>query len=399
MSARSSSAASSFEAAGWERPQWFEANARWLEGQSDPSRTGWAARFWSPIQAAEHRAARERVVLFDASPFVKVEVSGPGALTYLQRIAANQMDRLPGTVTYTAMLDERGGIMTDLTVTRIEEERFWVVTGGGVGMHDLAWMRRQLPQEDTVQLKNLTSAWCCLGVWGPRARELVQPLAPEDLANQAFPYLTGRSVTIGTIPAFAIRISYVGELGWELYTPTEYGLRLWDTLWQAGQPLGIAPLGGGAFDSLRLEKGYRLWGADIHSEYNPYEAGLGFAVRLQKGDFLGRGALLRIREQGITRKLACMTFDDPSVTVMGKEPVLDGVTVLGFVTSANYGYSVGKSIAYGYLPIDHTAAGTRVEVQYFGRRYPATVMEEPLYDPEMARLKELPALAASGGTR
>ena len=388
-----------FEAAGWERPQWFEANARWLEGQSDPSRTGWAARFWSPIQAAEHRAARERVVLFDASPFVKVEVSGPGALTYLQRIAANQMDRPPGTVTYTAMLDERGGIMTDLTVTRIEEERFWVVTGGGVGMHDLAWMRRQLPQEDTVQLKNLTSAWCCLGVWGPRARELVQPLAPEDLANQAFPYLTGRSVTIGTIPAFAIRISYVGELGWELYTPTEYGLRLWDTLWQAGQPLGIAPLGGGAFDSLRLEKGYRLWGADIHSEYNPYEAGLGFAVRLQKGDFLGRGALLRIREQGITRKLACMTFDDPSVTVMGKEPVLDGVTVLGFVTSANYGYSVGKSIAYGYLPIDHTAAGTRVEVQYFGRRYPATVMEEPLYDPEMARLKELPALAASGGTR
>jgi glycine cleavage system T protein len=388
-----------FEAAGWERPQWFETNRRWLEREAAPERTGWAARFWSPIQAAEHRAARERVVLFDAAPFVKVEVCGPGALPYLQRLAANQMDRPPGTVTYTAMLDERGGIMTDLTVTRIDVDRFWVVTGGGVGMHDLAWMRRQLPQDGTVQLKDLTSGWCCLGVWGPRSRELVQPLTPEDLSNQAFPYLTGRNVTIGSIPAYAIRISYVGELGWELYTPTDYGLRLWDTLWQAGQPLGITALGGGAFDSLRLEKGYRLWGADIHSEHNPYEAGLGFAVRLQKGDFLGRGALLRIKEQGITRKLACMTFDDLAVTVMGKEPIFDGPTVLGFVTSANHGYTVGKSIAYGYLPTDHAAEGTRVEVQYFGRRYPATVVKEPLYDPEMARLKELPALAASGGTR
>lgn len=391
------------EGAGWERPQWYEANRPPSnpppEGEGDvvPERSGWAARFWSPVQALEHRAARERVVLFDATPFVKIEVSGPGALAYLQRIAANQMDHPAGKVTYTAMLNELGGIMTDLTVTRIDDDSFWVVTGGGVGMHDLAWMRRQLPDDSSVHLKDLTSGWCCIGVWGPRARDLVQPLSQEDVSNSAFPYLTARSLTIGSVPTYAIRISYVGELGWELYTPTEYGLRLWDLLWKAGGAFGVAALGGGAFDSLRLEKGYRLWGADIHSEYNPYEAGLGFAVRLNKGDFIGRNALLRIREAGIVRKLTCMTFDDPSVAVLGKEPILAGNRLLGYVTSANYGYTVGKSIIYGYLPLADAEEGSRVEVQYFGQRYPAGVVSEPLYDPQMTRLKELPVLAASGG--
>jgi glycine cleavage system aminomethyltransferase T/glycine/D-amino acid oxidase-like deaminating enzyme len=398
------------EGAGWERPQWYESNQPLLDDTPPfPMRSGWAARFWSPIQAAEHRAARERVVLFDATPFVKIEVSGRGALAYLQRVAANQMDHPVGKVTYTAMLDERGGIMTDLTVTRVADERFWVVTGGGVGMHDLAWMRSQLPGDESVELKDLTSGWCCLGVWGPASRALLQPLAEQDVSNAAFPYLSARPLTVGTVPAYAIRISYVGELGWELYTPTEYGRLLWDTLWQAGQALGIAALGGGAFDSLRLEKGYRLWGSDIHSEYNPYEAGLGFAVRLNKGDFIGRNALLRIKEQGITRRLSCMTFDDPAVSVLGKEPTFSispspsgggqGGGFLGYVTSANYGYTIGKSIVYGYLPLEHAAEDTKVEVQYFGRRYPATVVKEPLYDPEMTRLKELPVLTARGGAR
>jgi glycine cleavage system aminomethyltransferase T len=311
-------------------------------------------------------------------------------------------------VTYTAMLNERGGIMTDLTVTRLAEERFWVVTGGGVGMHDLAWMRRQLPDDGSVQLRDLTSSWCCLGVWGPRARDLLQPLAAEDLSNAAFPYLSAGPITVGSVPAYAIRISYVGELGWEIYAPTEYGPRLWDALWEAGGPLGVAPLGGGAFDSLRLEKGYRLWGADIHSEYNPYEAGLGFAVRLNKGDFIGREALLRIKELGVDRKLCCMTFDDPAVAVMGKEPIFalspspargEGQAggILGYVSSANYGYTVGKSIIYGYLPLEFATEGSAVEVQYFGRRHRATVSREPLYDPAMTRLKEIPAAAASGG--
>src|SRR6184192_4082552 len=388
------------EGAGWERPQWYEANRSLLDdGPSFPTRSGWAARFWSPTQSVEHRAARERVVLFDATPFVKIEVSGPGALAYLQRIAANQMDHPIGKVTYTAMLDERGGIVTDLTVTRVDDGRFWVLTGGGVGMHDLAWMRRQLPDDSSVRLKDLTSGWCCIGVWGPRARDLVQTVSQEDISNAAFPYLTARSLTIGTVPTYAIRISYVGELGWELYTPTEYGLRLWDTLWKAGQPLGVTALGGGAFDSLRLEKGYRLWGADIHSEYNPYEAGLGFAVRLNKGDFIGRDALLRIKQQGITRKLACMTFDDPTVAVLGKEPIFAAGQCVGYVTSANYGYTAGKSIIYGYLPLDCAEEGSKVEVQYFGRRYPASVAREPLYDPQMTKLKELSVLAGAGGAR
>ncbi len=386
-----------FEAAGWERPQWYEANERLLGSGHTAVRSGWSARYWSPIVEAEHRAAREHVVMFDATPFTKLEVQGPGALAFLQRIAANQMDHPVGRVTYTAMLNDRGGIECDLTVTRMGEDRFWVVTGGGVGMHDLAWIRRQMPADGSVHLSNLTSGLCCIGLWGPLARELLSLVTPGNMSNEAFPYLTARSITIGNVPAFAIRISYVGELGWEIYAPTEYGLALWDTLWRAGQPLGVTTLGGGAFDSLRLEKGYRLWGADIHSEYNPYEAGIGFAVRLNKGDFIGRSALLFVKEQGVSRKLSCMTIDDGTV-VMGKEPILADHRVVGFVTSANYGYTVRQSIAYGYLPVELATPGTSVQVQYFGERHPATVVKEPLFDPEMTRLKDLPQLAARGAS-
>lgn len=387
------------ETAGWERPMWCEANQPLLEAAPEfPIRSGWAARFWSPVQGVEHQAARERVVLFDATPFVKIEVTGRGALAYLQRLAANQMDHPVGKVTYTAMLNDRGGIMADLTVTRVDDERFWVVTGGGVGMHDLAWMRKQLPSDHSVRLEDLSSGWCCIGVWGPRARDLVQPLAQEDISNAAFPYLTGQPVTLGNVPCYAIRISYVGELGWEIYAPTEYGLRLWDTLWQAGRKLGVIALGGGAFDSLRLEKGYRNWGVDMYSEHNPYEVGIGFAVRLNKGDFIGRNALLQIKEQGVAKKLTCLTFDDPSVAVLGKEPIFVDGRVAGFVTSANYGYTVKQSIVYGYLPLDKATEGTQVEMQYFGNRYPATVRKEPLYDPEMTRIKETaPSLRPSQG--
>jgi dimethylglycine oxidase len=377
-----------FESAGWERPQWFEANGPLPEGVDLPVRTGWAARHWSPVQGLEHGAARERVALFDLTAFAKIQVDGPGALAFLQRLTANDVDRPVGRVTYTAMLNEHGGIQADLTVTRLAEDRFWVVTGGSVGMHDLAWIRRHLPGDGSVRLTDLTSGLCCVGVWGPRARDLVQPLAEEDLSNDAFPYLTARPVTIDTVPALAIRISYVGELGWELYAPAEHGLRLWDLLWEAGRPLGAIAIGGGAFDSLRLEKGYRLWGADIHSEFTPYEAGLGFAVRLGKADFIGREALLRAREAGPARKLCCLVLDDPAAAVLGKEPILAGGSPAGYVTSANFGYSVGVSIAYGYLPVAHAGVGERVEIEYFGERFPATVTAEPLYDPAMRRLRE-----------
>jgi glycine cleavage system aminomethyltransferase T len=285
------------------------------------------------------------------------------------------------------MLDEAGGIRCDLTVTRLDAERFLVLTGGATGTRDLAWMRRHLPADGSVHIDDVTSGRCCVGVWGPAARELVQRVSDDDFSDAGSPYFTARHVTIGWVPALALRLSYVGELGWEIYAPTEYGRQLWDTLWAAGQPLGLVAAGGGAFDSLRLEKGYRLWGQDIHSEYNPYEAGLGFAVALEKGEFIGRAALRRIRDEGPRRRLSCLTLDDPAVVVMGKEPILDGGRVLGYVTSANYGYTVGRSIAYGYLPIERAEPGARVEIQFFGQRHGATVAREPLYDPRGQKLR------------
>ena len=378
--------ASFVEAGGWERPEWYAANEHLLARRDWPDRTGWAARFWSPIIGAEHRAARERVVLFDATPFTKIEVTGPGAMKLLQHITSNQIDRPRGTIVYTAMLTQSGGIKCDLTVIRLADDRFMVVTGGALGMHDQAWIRSHLPSDGSVHVADVTGAMSCVSVWGPMARDLLARVSEDDFSNEASPYLSARHVTVGEVPVLAARISYVGELGWELYVNTESALRVWDSLWEAGQLLGVAPMGTGAQDSLRLEKGYRLWGADIHTEYKPYEAGLGFAVRLKKGEFLGREALLRARKDGLLRKLCCMTLRDSSQVVMGNEPLLNSDSVLGHVTSANYGYSVGASILYGYLPLEYAAEGTTVDVLYFGRRYPATVVREPLYDPKNERL-------------
>ncbi len=350
-------------------------------------RSGWEARCWSPIIGAEHQAARDRVGLFDLTPFTKLDVTGSGALAYLQWLTSNDMDRPVGRVTYTSMLNDRGGIVCDLTVTRLGEQHFRIITGGTTGPRDLAWLQKHLPVDGSVTLTDISASQCCLGLWGPQARDLAQQVSPNNLSNTAFPYLTAQSIVIGEIPVLAVRISYVGELGWEFYTATEYGLRLWDLLWEAGQSTGLAAVGAGAFESLRLEKGYRLWGNDIHTEYTPYEAGLAFAVRLRKGDFLGRSALVQRGEAGITQKLCCLVLDDPAHVVMGKEPILNGDQYLGYVTSANYGYTVGKSLAYGYLPLAFAAPGTHVEIEYFGKRYPAMVADEPLFDPAMTRLK------------
>jgi glycine cleavage system T protein len=377
-----------FENAGWERPQWYAANEALLNGQTvGPRRAGWTSRYWSPIIGAEHRATRDRVALFDLTPFGKIDVSGPGALGYLQRLTTNQMDQPIGRITYTSLLNEHGGIVCDLTVTRLAENHFWIVTAGSTLYQDLAWLRRHLPADGSVTLANISSAYCCYGLWGPRARDVLRDVCDDDCSNEAFAYLSSRPTTVGYVPVRASRISYVGELGWEIYAPTEYGLALWDTLWEAGQPHGIIAAGGGAFESLRLEKGYRLWGADIHTEYTPDEAGLSFAVRMKKGDFIGRAALERGRAAGISRKLCCLTLDEPNVVVMGKEPIFDGDRVLGYVTSANYGYTVGQSIVYGYLPTEYARPGTPVQVYFFGTRHGATVAKEPLFDPEGSRLK------------
>ena len=377
-----------FASAGWEVPQWYEANAHLLEEYDDqiPDRDGWAARYWSRIQGAEHLATRAHAGLFNLSTFTKIEVSGPGALGFLESITANRVDRPVGTVIYTSLCNSRGGIMADLTVSRLEDDRFWILTGGGVGPHDLAWIRQHAPTSSAVDIRDMSGQYTTLGLWGPRARDILQQLCEEDVSNDAFPFYTVKPLHIDCVPALALRLSYAGELGWEIYAPIEYGLRLWDLLWEAGRPQRMVMGGAGAFDSLRLEKGYRLWGSDIYSEHNPFEAGMGWAVRLNKGYFLGRDALTDAK-QHVKRKLCCMTFDDPAAMALGKEPILVGGKAVGYVTSANYGYSVGKHILYGYLPAEHAKPGTQVEVQYFGKRYCATVTEEPLFDPTNSRMK------------
>lgn len=377
-----------FQSGGWEVAQWHEANARLLESYDErvPARDAWASQFWSRIQGAEHLHVREHVGMFNLAALAIIEVAGPGALKYLNWLAANQIDRPVGKIVYTSMLNERGGIVMDVTVVRRAADRFWVITGGGLLPHDLAWVRAHAPADGTVTITDVSSGWATIGLWGPKARDVLAKVAEEDVSNAAFPYYTTKQLTVENAPVFALRVSYAGELGWELYTPTEYALRLWDVLWQAGEPHGIAVAGSGAFDSLRIEKGYRLWGADIHTDYNPYEAGIGWAVRLDKGDFLGREALVRAKEAGISRKLCCMTLDGPGA-LLGKEPILHNGEAVGYVASANYGYSVGAFVAYGYLPIALSAPGTAIEIEYFGERLPATVREEPLFDPKMARLK------------
>lgn len=377
------------EKAGWERPNWFTPNERLAEGEDWPVPYGWASHYWSPAIGAEHVATRERVAMFDETSFSKIEVVGPGSLAFLQYITDNQMDQPVGAITYTSMLNKHGGIECDLTVTRLAPDRFQIITGTAFGNHDLAWIRSQMPTDGSVYVHDITSGRCCIGVWGPLARDLVQQVSEYDFSHEAFPYLTAQQVTIGDIPVLALRVTYVGELGWELYAPVEYGLKLWDTLWEAGQSLGIVAAGYRAIESLRLEKGYRYWSTDIHSEYNPYEAGLGFAVKLSKGDFLGKPALEYVKAQGVRRKLCCLVLDDPRAVALGGEPFLDenGARVLGHVTSAGYGYTVRQSIAYGYLPVEYAVPGTRMQVQLFGVRYGATVMKEPLYDPKNAKIK------------
>ena len=212
-------------------------------------------------------------------------------------------------------------------------------------------------------------------------------MTDEDLSNEAFPYRRVAEIRVGDIPVMAVRISYVGELGWELYAPSESGLSLWDTIWEAAAPRGAIAAGTGALDSLRLEKGYRLWGSDIHTEYNPFEAGLDFAVRMRKPDFIGRKALAEVKQTGISRRLSCLTLNGEKAIVLGKEPIFVGDSRVGYVTSAGYGYSVGQTIAYGYLPLEHSTPGTKVHVEYFGDLLPATVQSTPLIDPGNERIR------------
>ncbi|MEX0816833.1 MAG: FAD-dependent oxidoreductase [Gaiellales bacterium] len=371
------------EKSGWERANWFEPNA---EGGDDSLRPrGWAGEVWSPAIGAEHRACRESAALFDETSFAKIEVAGPGAADFLERLCDNRVAREVGAVTYTQMLNVRGGIECDFTVTRLADDRFRIVTGTAFGQHDLAWIRRHSPEDGSVYVDDATSRYACLGLWGPAAREILQPLATVDLSNEAFPYMRARELAVGAVPCLALRVTYVGELGWELYCPTEFGLRLWDTIWEAGREHGLVAGGYKAIDSLRLEKGYRVWGADITPEETPYEAGLELAVKLDKGDFIGREALLG--KERPERKLACLVLEDPRSVALGSEPVRVEGEVTGRVTSGGYGYTVERSIAYAYLPAERAAAGQEVEVEIFGDWIAGGVAEEPLWDPEGERIR------------
>jgi glycine cleavage system aminomethyltransferase T/glycine/D-amino acid oxidase-like deaminating enzyme len=375
--------------AGWERPQWFDANAGLVPPEARwRARDEWAATLWSPTEGAEHLATRSTAALFDITPFAKLDVSGADACGYLERISANRIDRPVGTIVYTSMLTPRAGIRCDLTVTRKAEDLFRVVTGGGSGQHDVAWMRAQIRDGERVTVTERTGGLFALGLWGPRARDILQHVTDADVSNDAFPYLTARYINIGEVaPVWAQRISYVGELGWELYGQIAMGDRAWGLLWDAGREHALVAAGLGAFDSLRLEKGYRLWGQDLSTEHDPIEAGLGFAVRWDK-QFQGRDALERARDaDGPAERLACMTLDDPSAVVLGKEPIAHDGRVVSYVTSASYGYSIGRGIAYGYLPRELAVEGTPIEIEYLGERYPATVTAEPLWDPKGERLR------------
>ena len=373
------------EKSGWERANWFEPNAE--RGDESLRPRGWAGRLWSPAIGAEHRACREAAALFDETSFAKLDVVGRGAADFLERLCDNRVARDVGMVTYTQMLNERGGIECDFTVTRLEEDRFRIVTGTAFGQHDAAWIRSHAPDDGSVLVEDVTARFACLGLWGPAARDLLQPLAESDLGNEAFPYMRARQISVGNVPCLAVRVTYVGELGWELYCPTEFGRRLWDTIWDAGAEHGLVAGGYKAIDSLRLEKGYRVWGADITPDETPFEAGLGFAVKLDKGDFIGRDALVAAQEEAPERSLTCLVLDDPRSVALGSEPVRMGDEILGRVTSGGYGYTVERSIAYAYVPAGSAEAGREVEVEIFGEWVPGRIAEEPLWDPAGERIR------------
>jgi 4-methylaminobutanoate oxidase (formaldehyde-forming) len=373
------------EKSGWERPNWFESNAAAGDPALRPK--GWAGMHWSPAIGAEALATRQAAALFDETSFSKIEIAGPGALGFLQQLCDNDMDRRVGRITYTQMLNRRGGIECDFTVTRLGEDRFWIVTGTAFGNHDLGWIRSHAPRDGSVQLRDLTAARACLGIWGPAARDILGALTNDDIGNGAFPYMTAREISVGNVPVLALRVTYVGELGWELYCPTEYGLALWDALWQAGRPHGLVAGGYRAIDSLRLEKGYRVWSSDITPEDTPYQAGLGFAVRLGKeGGFIGRDALAEAGSEP-DRRLACLLLDEPLMVALGNEPIRVNGEVGGRVTSGGYGYAVARSVAFGYLPSEVAAVGQRLEVEIAGKWVGGTVAEEPLYDPSGQRVR------------
>ena len=396
-----------FEAAGWERPQWYESNAPLLEEYGD--RVGrreaeWDARWWSPIINAEHLAMRDRAGIFDLSAFAIFDLSGPGALEALQTVSMRQVDVAVGKVVYTPWLSASGGFRSDLTIMRLDDEHFRVVTGGAHGMADHKWLSDHLPADGSTRLADLSSAWSTLGLWGPRARDILGSTTSDDVSNDGFPFATCKTVEIGSVQVLASRISYVGDLGWELYVPVEQGAELWDLIREAGREHGAVPCGIGVYGTTgRLEKCYRAYGAELESEYTVVEADMAWG-KVKEQDFVGKEAHLAHREEDPAAILCTLTVDDHASSSgvahfpMGREPILtrDSAPIVdakgrrSYVTSAGAAPSVGKHVLMAYLPPEYAGLGTQLAVEYMGEQYPVTVDvvgSAPIFDPGNARIR------------
>ena len=376
------------EKLGWERPNWFARN-----GEAPRDVYSYGRQNWFAAVGEEHRAVRERVGLFDQSSFAKFLLVGPDAAAALDWICANRVDKPVGSLTYTQMLNARGGIQCDLTVARLAGDRFYIVTGTGFATHDFTWIERSIPEGLRASLVDVTSAYATLSLMGPKARDLLSEVTRDDVSNAAFPFGTWRGVTIDSAAVHALRVTYVGELGWELHVPTEQALAVYRRLLEAGVAHGLANAGYRAIESLRLEKGYRAWGSDIGPDHTPLEAGLGWAVKLRHNiPFQGRDALVAQQAAPLKKRLACFTIDDPDVVLLGRETIYRNGERVGWLTSAGWGYSVEKNIGYGYVRSpdgvddDFLATGD-YELEVVTERLPCRIHAQALYDPGMERVK------------
>jgi 4-methylaminobutanoate oxidase (formaldehyde-forming) len=370
---------------GWERAHYFVPGAPGRRQGAD-ERT-WDRPSYFEHVAREHRAVRESVGVLDMTSFGKLDVHGPGALALLQRLAANDVDRPVGRLVYTQFLNRRGGIEADVTVTRLGPDAFRVTTGTASAASDLGWIRLHLPADGSVEVTDVTERLAVLSVWGPNARRLLQTISSSDLSTAALPYMTSGRIDAAGVPARANRVSFAGELGYELVVGREHAVTLWDAVLDAGRAFGLRPVGYYALNTLRLEKCFYYWGEDVCPSDNPLEANLGFCVKLGKGDFIGRDALLRLQATGLARKLVPLTLDGTACVLYGGEAVIAEGRVVSRVRSGGYGHTIGQAIALAYLPAALAQPGTRVAVESFGRLLPAEVREAPLYDPRGERVR------------
>ena len=377
------------EKLGWERPNWFADTAR---GETPEDIYSFGRQNWFDAVGREHAAARNAAVLIDQTSFAKFLLKGPDALDALTWICANDIDKPVGTLTYTQMLNDHGGIECDLTVGRIAHDEFYIVTGTGYATHDFDWISRNIPAGMNCQLVDITSANAVLSLMGPNARKILGTVTRDDVSNAAFPFGTLRTIGIAGCPVRALRVTYVGELGWELHLPVEYAQTVYQAIMQAGEPLGLVNAGYRAIESLRLEKGYRAWGADIGPDHTPVESGLGWAVKLRKNvDFKGRDAVKAQKEAGVKKRLVCFTTD-PDIVLLGRETIYRNGERVGWLSSGGFGYTVGKSIGFGYVrcadgvDADYVTAGT-YELEVATERVAAQATLAPLYDPKMDRVK------------